>query len=153
MVEQIAAGRGPYFQYLERITQELAPYKTATDRNWVRLAFRFKETRKQAAAAAAASKSGGAIARAADRALQRLQSKTGTRRADTADISQSLTDRFAAGTALSDYESALLEISENITNRRSAFDITSETFSKAETPNLSPKKYPGFSPQTMRLKS
>ena len=141
-VEQIAAGRGPYFLYLERITRELAPYQTGTDREWVSLSFRFKETRQQAAAGAAASKTG-AIVKAADKQLQRLMSKTGTK-ADTEDISQSLKDRFAAGTALSNYEKALSEISKTVTNRKGAFIAASETFSNADNPNLPPEEKPRF---------
>ena len=142
MVDQIAAGRGPYFLYLERITQELAHYETGTNQEWIQLAFRFKETRQQAAAAGAASKTG-VLVRAADRQVQRLLSKTGTR-TDTEDISQSLTDQFAAGTALANYENVLLEISKNITTRKGAFNAALEAFSKAETPNLSAEEKPRF---------
>ncbi len=85
----------------------------------------------------------GVIARAADRQLQRLLSKTGTR-ADTGDISESLTDQFAAGTALADYQNALLEISKTVTTRKGAFNVAFNTFSNSETPNLSAEEKPRF---------
>lgn len=142
-VDQIAAGQGPYHQYLERFTEELAPYQTETDRDWVLPAFRYVLARQEAVKAAAASKSG-AVVKTIDKQLQRLKSKTGIR-ANTGDISSKLlTDQFKAGIAFSNYENALLEISKSITNRKSAFNAASETFIKAENPNLSSEEKPPF---------
>lgn len=125
IIDRIKTGQDPYFSYLSRVKDEIAPFAGDADRAWVSLVNEFGLL-KQAATAQGAIPKTGILSKAAEKGktmLSKVEKATGD-----LDGSALMESKLTAMAALKDYQKALVEITNAVTTRKEAYEITARTF-------------------------
>lgn len=143
--QQVAARmptkEGPYFGLLNRMASELRPFSllNSADKEsagWIRLVYALEAAKAQAAGEEAADKQKSILAKTAKKGkalISKLDKKTGM-----IPGTDGLAARMAAGKALYDYQSALVQFVPAASSQEASFQLARQIFNKDAAPDNSP---------------
>ncbi|MDX9788454.1 MAG: type VI secretion protein IcmF/TssM N-terminal domain-containing protein [Desulfobacterales bacterium] len=135
IIDRIGTGQGPFFSFLARMKDEIAPFSQDTDRAWVGLVNDFDRAKQTAAGQDMLPKTG-LLSKAAEKGKS-LLSKV-EKAADDTQASALIESRLTAASALRDYQKALVEIVKAIATRKGAYEIAAKTFDEEAASPPSP---------------
>ncbi len=129
VTKMIAAGKGPYFTLLKRVTQELEPFNNTAKKlpEWIKLSYKFSSIQKYAVAAASAKKNKGVVKRMARSGLS-VFGRVG-RSAARVNVSDS-DNSMIQGEAYLKYKKSLQEIAKATISPISSYNLASIVFSE-----------------------
>jgi type VI secretion system protein ImpL len=142
--QQVAArmptAQGPYFALLDRMASELRPYSPLNTGGkeypaWVKLIFALEAAKAQAAGEEAADKTKSILAKTAKKGkalISKLDKKAGI-----IPGTENLAARMAAGKALYDYQSALVQFVPAASSQDVAYQMAGRVFKKEASPDNS----------------
>lgn len=139
VINRIANGQGPYFTFITRMTEEVAPFRDAPDRPWIGLAYEFEAAKAEAERRRSATRTG-LLSKATEkgRSLLSRVDRTGS----SQEAARMLEARMTATTAMDTYQQALATLSTTTTSRKIAFETAARTFEEAETGDTATAKTP-----------
>ncbi|MBI5590665.1 MAG: type VI secretion system protein ImpL [Deltaproteobacteria bacterium] len=127
VIDRIAIGQDPYFSFLSRLKNEIAPFTENTDRGWVGLVNNF-DTAKQDAAGQDVLPKAGLLSQAAEKGkniFSQVEKTTGK-----PDAAKMIESRLEAAAALKNYQKALFELSKAAVSRKEAYEIAAKAFAE-----------------------
>jgi type VI secretion system protein ImpL len=127
LIARVGEGQGPYFTFLNRITEELAPYRDTPERPWIHLAYAFEAARTEAARRATLSKTG-ILSKAAQKGKNLLEKVE--KRVGKPEDAKFMESRLTAAVAAGDYQRTLTALAKAVTSRKGAFDAATAAFSE-----------------------
>lgn len=131
---------GPYFKLLNRMASELRPFSLAGTGEkdspaWIRLVYSLEAAKAQAAGEEAADKKKSILAKTAKKGkalISKLEKKTGM-----IPGADGLAAQMAAGKALYDYQSALVQFVPGAASQDASFKLAGQVFKKDASPDTS----------------
>ncbi len=135
VIDRIAAGQDPYFSFLNRIKNEIAPFGDNADRAWVALVNNFDAARQDAVRQEALQKVG-ILSQAAEKGksiLGQMEKAAGSQ-----DAAKLMESRMEAAAALKNYQKALSELTKAAASRKDAYEIAAKAFAEDSASPPSP---------------
>ena len=135
VIDRIAVGQDPYFSFLARLKNEIAPFTENTDRAWIGLVNNFDAAKQDAARQDALPKAG-LLSQAAEKGknlLTQMEKATGNQ-----DATKLIESRLEAAAALKNYQKALSELSKAAVSRKEAYEIAAKAFAEESASPPSP---------------
>ena len=135
VIDRIAVGQDPYFSFLARLKNEIAPFSENTDHAWIKLVNNFDAAKQDAARQDALPKAG-LLTQAAEKGKSLLTQVE--KAAGNQEVTKLIESRLEAAAALKSYQKALSELSKAAVSRKEAYDIAAKAFAEESVSPPSP---------------
>jgi type VI secretion system protein ImpL len=135
VIDRIAVGQDPYFSFLARVKNEIAPFAENTDRAWIGLVNNFDAAKQDAVRQDALPKAG-LLTQAAEKGKSILSQME--KAAVNQEATKLIESRLAAAEALKNYQKALAELSKAGVSRKEAYEIAAKAFAEESATPPSP---------------